>query len=193
MNRTSFLNGFRKVSRRIHRDVSYFFAGVILIYAVSGIALNHKATFNSDYSITRHSFTIATTQIPTREAISRDWVVTTLLEPVGEEEAYRKHYFPRENQLKVFLKGGSSVVADLTDGTVEYEAFKRRHLLSAMSRLHYNPGRWWTLFSDIFAIALILITVTGFTMMRGRNGLWGRGGIELLAGMLFPLAFLFFF
>lgn len=48
-------------------------------------------------------------------------------------------------------------------------------------------------FSDIFGIALILITVTGFTMMKGRKGFLGWGGIEMLAGLLFPLAFLFFF
>ncbi|MDE6500019.1 MAG: peptidase, partial [Rikenella sp.] len=75
----------------------------------------------------------------------------------------------------------------------EYESLKRRPFFGAVSRLHYNPGRWWTLFSDIFAGALILVKITGFTMMKGRRGLIGWGGAELLAGLLFPLAFLLFF
>lgn len=182
----------RKVSRRLHRDFSFFFAGVILIYAISGIALNHKSTFNSNYDISRHTFTIAET-IPPRSDVTVKWVKNALLEPVGEENAYTKHYFPKDGTIKVFLKGGSSVVADLGTGQAEYEAFKRRPFFSAVSRLHYNPGRWWTLFSDIFGGALILITITGFTMMKGRKGFLGWGGIELLAGLLFPLAFLFFF
>ena len=31
---------FRKWSRIIHRDLSFFFAGMILIYAISGIVMN---------------------------------------------------------------------------------------------------------------------------------------------------------
>ena len=186
------MNNVRKISRRVHRDFSFFFAGVILIYAISGIALNHKATFNPNYDISRRTFAIEGT-LPSRSNVTEEWVKEHLLRPVDEEQAYTKHYFPQPNTVKVFLKGGSSVVADLTTGQAEYEAFKRRPFFSAVSRLHYNPGRWWTLFSDIFAIALILITITGFTMMKGRKGLIGWGGVELLAGLLFPLAFLFFF
>lgn len=182
----------RRVSRRLHRDFSFFFAGVILIYAISGIALNHKATFNSNYDISRSTFAIEGA-IPPRSGVTEEWVRTALLQPVGEEKAYTKHYFPQEGTVKVFLKGGSSVVADLTTGQAEYEAFKRRPFFSAISRLHYNPGRWWTVFSDIFGGALIFITITGFTMMKGRKGFLGWGGVELLAGLLFPLAFLFFF
>lgn len=189
---SSFMTGLRKVSRRLHRDLSFFFAGVILIYAISGIALNHKATFNPNYDISRHTFAVAG-PIPPRSEITEAWVREHLLRPVDEESAYTKHYFPQPQTVKVFLKGGSSVVANLTTGEAEYEAFKRRPFFSAISRLHYNPGRWWTTFSDIFCIALILITLTGFTMMKGRKGLWGWGGVELLAGLLFPLAFLFFF
>lgn len=139
------MTGVRKASRRLHRDFSYFFAGVILIYAISGIALNHKATFNSNYDISRHTFAVEG-GIPPRSGITEEWVRKNLLEPVGEENAYTKHYFPKEGTLKVFLKGGSSVVADLGTGQAEYEAFKRRPFFSAISRLHYNPGRWWTVF-----------------------------------------------
>ena len=93
--------------------------------------------------------------------------------------------------MKVFLKGGSNVMIDLAGHHVVYEKLTRRPLLSTLTKLHYNPGSWWTHFSDLFAGGLILITLTGLIMLKGPKGLWGRGGIELAAGILFPLLFLF--
>lgn len=187
-----FAKGARKISRRLHRDLSFFFSGVILVYAVSGIALNHKSTFNSNYDINRYAVSV-TEPIPDKSAIDQAWVKRVLLEPFGEEQAYTKHYYPQPGTIKVFLKGGSSVVVDLGSGKGEYESIKKRPILSALNRLHYNPGKWWTTFSDIFAVGLIVITITGWIMMRGKKGLWGWGGVELLAGIAVPLVFLFFF
>ncbi|KAA3139706.1 peptidase, partial [Alistipes onderdonkii] len=35
------MSAVRKWSRPVHRDLSFFFSGVLLIYAVSGFMLNH--------------------------------------------------------------------------------------------------------------------------------------------------------
>ena len=59
-----------------------------------------------------------------------------------------------------------------------------------MVRLHYNPGRWWTTFSDVFAVCLILITLTGLVMVKGKKGLIGRGGILFIIGIVIPVLFL---
>ena len=95
-----------------------------------------------------------------------------------------------EDGVKIFFKGGSSLEVDLSDGSAQYEKLRKRPVLGAFSRLHYNPSKWWTWFSDIFAVSLLLITVTGIVMLKGPKGLWGRGGIELLAGILIPLLFI---
>lgn len=150
---------FRKWCHILHRDLSFFFAGVILIYAFSGIMLNHKRDFNSDYSITQKEYRIA-----------------------GN--------FPKENTMKVFIKGGSSLTVNTETGEAYYESVKKRPILSSLNRLHYNPNRNWTIFSDIFAVSLIVITLTGLVMLEGRKGFWGRGGIEFAAGILIPLAFI---
>ena len=117
-------------------------------------------------------------------------LVLTLLEPWGETENYTKHYFPKEGQMKVFLKGGSSLVVNTRTGDAVYESLKRRPLLSDMVKLHYNPGRWWTTFSDTFAVCLILIALTGLVMVKGPKGFWGRGGILFIIGLLVPVLFL---
>lgn len=190
MNLKPTLPGIRKWSRNIHRDLSYFFAGVILIYAISGIALNHKKDFNADYSIKQVNLQIPG-EFPKQQGEFTKEYVLTLLPSIHEEGNYTKHYFPSEGQMKVFIKGGSSLVVDINSGKALYESVKKRPVFSAMNRLHYNPGRWWTIFSDIFAVSLLVITVSGLIMVKGKKGLWGRGGIELIAGILIPLAFVF--
>lgn len=180
---------FRKWCHILHRDLSYFFAGVILIYACSGIMLNHKRDFNADYSITQKSYQIESSFPKAKSDFTKDYVLE-LLDEIGERRNYTQHYFPRENTMKVFIKGGSSLTVDTETGDACYEAVKKRPIISSLNRLHYNPNRNWTIFSDIFAVSLIIITLTGIVMVKGRKGLWGRGGIELLAGILIPLAFI---
>lgn len=181
----------RKWSRIIHRDLSFFFAGMIVIYAISGIVMNHRDTINPNFTVERKEYVI-TEPLPAKEDMDKN-AVLRLLDPLGEENNYTKHYFPEQGMMKVFLKGGSNLYVELNTGKAVYESVKRRPFLSAVTRLHYNPGQWWTTFADIFSVALIVITITGLVMIKGNKGLWGRGGIELIVGILIPLAFLFFF
>ena len=51
MSQKSYSDIIRKWSRLLHRDLSFFFAGILMIYAISGFMLNHKKDFNSDYLI----------------------------------------------------------------------------------------------------------------------------------------------
>lgn len=180
----------RKWLRIIHRDLSFFFSGVIIIYAVSGIMLNHRKSINPNYSVKLHEIQ-AEGIFPMRQDNVSKTDVLKMLAPIKEEANYTKHYFPETNRLKVFLKGGSSLEVDILTGNARYEALKKRPIISQFNRLHYNPGRWWTVFSDLFAISLIAITLTGIFINKGKKGLWGRGGIELIAGIIIPVLFMF--
>ena len=181
-------SAFRKWSRIIHRDVSYLFAGMILIYALSGILMNHRGDLNPHSSVSLQEYQVETDL--TDKAKVDKALVLTLLEPLGEVDNYTKHYFPKEGQIKVFLKGGSSLVVNTQTGAAVYESLKRRPLLSDMVKLHYNPTKWWTIFSDVFAVCLILITVTGIIMVKGSKGFIGRGGILFIIGIVIPVLFL---
>ncbi|MGV8963859.1 MAG: PepSY-associated TM helix domain-containing protein [Candidatus Saccharimonadaceae bacterium] len=186
------MKNLRKWSRVIHRDLSFFFAGVIIIYAISGFVLNHKKDFNSDFSINLHHFVIDGSYPLQKNYFTKDKVFA-ILKPYNETDKYTKHYFPNDTTMKLFLKGGSSLVVDLSNGNALLEQIKKRAFISQMNRLHYNPHKWWTIFSDIFAFSLIVITLTGLFITRGSKGLWGRGGIELIVGIIAPLIFMFFF
>lgn len=177
----------RRWCRVLHRDLSYLFAGMVMIYAISGIYMNHRDKINPHYSVTRTVHQLA--DLPPQAEMDRE-AVEKVMGEVGVSERYTKHYFPSANHLKVFLKGGSSLEVDITSGKAVYESLRRRPLVSSMTTMHYNPNRWWTWFSDAFAVALLVITLTGLLMVKGSKGLWGRGGIELLIGIAIPIAIL---
>ncbi|GBU08235.1 peptidase [Bacteroidales bacterium] len=160
-----------------------------MVYAVSGIAMNHLKDFNPQYMIVVKDYK-ASGDYPQEQDFTKERVLD-LLSAVGEEDNYTKHYYPNKSTMKVFLKSGSSFGLDTQTGEVKYEALKKRPIFSQLSFLHYNPGRWWTIFSDIFAICLIIICLSGIFMGNGRSGLKGIGGLELFAGALIPLLFLF--
>jgi hypothetical protein len=180
---------WRKWNRAIHRDLGYFFFGMTIIYALSGIALNHIRDWNPNYIITTREFTVHVPADSSR--FSQDFILG-MLEQQGEGGRYKKHYFPSEDQLKVFIEGGN-VTIDLATGDGLIEKIRRRPIFHQFNYLHYNPGKWWTTWSDIFAIALMVIAVSGLLILKGRTGITRRGGWLTLAGMLLPLLFLLLF
>ena len=179
---------FRKWSRLIHRDLSFLFAGILIIYCISGIYMNHRDSINVHYAVERVEFN--SNQFPVDYKLS-ETDVRKLLAHYNLSNSYTKHYYPQENHLKVFIKGGSSLELNQSTGQGVVEILSKRPLVSDMVKLHYNPNKWWTWFSDIFCIVMIVVIITGFTMMKGRNGFVGRGGILLLIGILVPIIILF--
>ncbi len=171
---------FRKWMRTIHRDLSYVFAGALIVYAISGIAFNHKATYNSQYKIERTEIDLSP------EGSLNDWLAAC--DMTGKEI---QHYHPDSTTLKVFLKGNSTLTVDLTTYRGVLEQVKKRPVMGGFSQLHYNNrGKAWTWFSDIFAGAIVLVVLTGIFMLKGKHGLWGIGGIEFAVGILIPLLFM---
>lgn len=177
----------RKWSRILHRDIGYFFIGTTLIYGLSGIALNHMSDWNPNYSVEVNRFTTA---IQLEKTASVKDNIFLLLDEVDDRDNYKKHYYPNANQLKIFLKGGSSIMINIHNGKGRAEYLKRRPVFYEVNYLHYNPNRFWTWFSDIFAGALILFAITSLFMVKGKKGMKGRGGIYTALGILIPLLFL---
>jgi len=95
--------------------------------------------------------------------------------------------------LKIFLKGGSSILINTRSGKGRAEYLKRRPVFYEVNYLHYNPNRIWTWFSDAFAAALIIFAITSLFMLKGKKGIIGRGGIYTLLGIIIPILFLIFY
>ena len=179
----------RKLIRVLHRDLGYFFFGLSIIYAVSGIALNHIRDFNPNYSIRHYNL-----QLPgpvDEEAVDEEWV-RGILEEYEIKQDYKKYYFPTDDQLKVFLKNGNLTI-NMSNGVGLLETITKRPVLYQVNFLHYNPGVWWKWFSDIFCVAWIIISVTGlFLIKSGKHSIKRRGAICTIAGIVIPIVFLIF-
>ena len=87
MNSTA--NRLRRWSRNVHRELSFFFSGMLLIYAVSGLVMNHRDTINPNYSVEQRRYVVGE-PLPARDRLTRDDVVR-LLAPLDEADNYTKH------------------------------------------------------------------------------------------------------
>jgi hypothetical protein len=94
----------RKLNYILHRDLGYLFFGMCIVYAVSGIALNHIRDFNPNYVIKKYDITLK--EKISQNEIDQPWV-NSLLEDLDMKNEYKKHYFPFDNKLKVFLNHGN--------------------------------------------------------------------------------------
>jgi len=180
---------FRKWNRIIHRDFGYFFFGLTIIYCLSGIALNHKKDWNPNYNISYKE--IALTDNLDKSSVNEDQVIK-LLKKYNEADHYKKYFFPDNNTLKIFIDNGS-VSVDMISGKGYIEKITKRPLFFEINFLHYNPGKWWLWFSDIFCIGMITIAISGlFIISKSKNSLSKRGIWFILAGFVVPVLALIF-
>lgn len=174
---------FRKINRVLHRDLSYFFAGMVIIYSVSGIALNHLHQWNPNYIISKVEFEA---NLPADTSAINLEVIEQFTTDIYSGQVL-SYYYPKPETLKAFVKNGT-ITFNLTNGSAMLERVERRPIFSQLNFLHYNnPRRWWTAFSDIFAVALIVITLTGLFIIKGKNGITRRGAILVAAGFILPI------
>jgi hypothetical protein len=178
-----------KLNRITHRDLGYLIAGLTIIYAISGIALNHKHDWNPNYIIENTDFKI---NVNISRNTLDDKSAQSILELVPGSHEYKTWYFPSGNILTIFIEGGSIRINTET-GQGVIEKISKRPFFYQLNFLHYNPGIWWKYFSDIFCAALILVTITGLFLVKGKNGITRRGALLTAIGVLLPLMFLFIY
>lgn len=177
---------WRKWNKAIHRDFGFLFVAMTIIYSLSGIAINHLKDWNPNYVVTAYEFKVDPSGEFTKENIK------ALLKEYDIDNRYLNHYYPDDEELKVFIKDGSLSI-DLVSGEAYLEQNKSRPILKPMNYLHYNPHRIWTWYSDIFCGALILLAITGLFITKGSKGIRGRGAWLTLIGIVIPIIFLVLF
>ncbi len=178
-----------KLNRITHRDIGYLIAGLTIIYSVSGIALNHKYDWNPNYIIEDKSFITSVNIV--RQSLN-DETAREILKSAPGNHVYKTYYFPTGNVLTIFVEGGS-VRINTVSGKGVVEKISKRPLFYQINFLHYNPGIWWKYFSDVFCVALILVTITGLFILKGRNSITKRGAILTAIGIILPILFLFIY
>ncbi len=171
-----------------HRDIGYACASLILAYCLSGIAVNHIGDWNPDFVITKQ-----TVSLP--RSLTKEQITPERIEEFGrlvKEDSYKIYDFPTSDQMKIYYDNASLHV-NLTTGEGTYEKVSRRPLLYQVNALHLNRLQGWKWVSDVFALVLIVLSLTGLFILRGKYGLARRGRWLVLAGLVPPIVALLIF
>lgn len=177
----------------IHRDVGYVCVGLVLVYAISGIAVNHVDDWNPSYSIARVTSRIAPIAADAADGASDDALAKQVLAALELDPTYRTLFVPEPGTLRI-VRENHTIDAALRTGEVVHEIVTPRPVLHAANFLHLNHAkRAWTFVADAFAVALIVLALTGMFMLRGKNGLAGRGKWLVGAGVALPLVFVWLY
>ncbi len=173
---------WRRWSIVLHRDVGYLAVALTIAYAISGIAVNHIADWNPNYRVTKTFTTVA--PITGTDAPDADAIMAMAMERLALTEAPRSSFQPDSNTMQLFYKGTTYHV-DLPTGKVMVEATRSRPVLFEMNQLHLNHSkRAWTWIADIYALALLLLAITGLFVLKGKNGITRRGAWLTAAGFV---------
>jgi uncharacterized protein len=173
---------WRVFNRGLHRDIGYLCIGLTLVYALSGIAVNHLRDWNPNYKVVRTAAQIAPTDF---RGVLSEAMVLDLLRQLGERATYDNIFQPDPESLMVFVEG-RVIEFHLPSGTVEYERVAPRFFWHPLNFIHLNhPKKAWTWIADLYAVGLILLSLTGLLLLpRGR--LRPRCLVLAALGLLLP-------
>lgn len=179
-------NEFKKSVNRwnviLHRDIGYVSVGLTLVFAISGIAVNHIEDWNPNYKVEKVSAQIEPVPEGTEEAM-----VQHVLRQMQLSGPIRSSFQPSPDRLQIFLEDGNLDV-QLSTGRLIHEHTAERFLIRDFNFLHLNqPKQVWTWISDLYAMALAFLAISGLFILKGKHGLKGRGAWLSLIGILIPI------
>lgn len=180
---------------KLHRDAGFLGLGLTLVYAVSGVATNHKHDWNYN-----HSTELTETKVGApadllsglapdrRAAVAQSAAALTpeedaalvagLGRALGESREPRNAFWRGPDRLSVFYDAGDRDTVDYSPSTglALRKRMAPRPLLRSLNYLHLNePGRAWSVVADAFAGLLAFLGLSGVVMAKGKHGLTGRG------------------
>jgi len=176
---------WRRLLIAVHRDLGFLLAGLTVVYALSGVAVNHVADWNPTYEIRTVKVPVGDLPAEDPEAASR-----AALERLGVTAEPKSIVPAGPDRVRIFLEN-RTITLDLARRQAVDEQVARRPVLYQVNFLHLNHGKGvWTWIADLYAVGLLFMAVSGILMIKGRHGIAGRGMWWLLAGLAPPIAFL---
>ena len=175
----------------------------ILLFSVTGITLNHASQIESKPVVETR-----TTQLPTAigERLASVVAVKAALPVEVRESIFERigvrlgervgEWSDAEVYVSMPRAGGDAWLSiDRASGEVEYERTDRGWI-SYLNDLHKgrNTGAAWSWFIDLFAVACIVFSVSGFFLLqmhaRQRPMTWPLVGLGLLVMLLVAILFI---
>lgn len=176
-------------TRNLHRDLGYFYVGLIISFAFSGILMNHREHWHPEkYTVETKAIQVS---LPPEDQISEKYA-EKLGADLGIDDKIRRHKITDKGIFKISFEK-HDVEIDMATGKGEVVSFVKTPIISQTMKLHKSTSELWIYYGDIFGISLIVIAVTGMLMIpAGKFSFKSRGWKLAVAGVLFPLIILFF-
>ena len=179
---------WRRWNNILHRDIGYLAVGLTVVYAISGIAVNHRADWNPSYKFETRTAQLSETALE-MEAGSAAFI-ELVMDELNIDGEVRGSFRESPEKLDIFVDD-SVIKVNYAERSATVEVVDGRTVLRETNFLHLNePKKWWTWVADIYAVSLLLLAITGMLVLKGKNGIKGRGKYLVAIGIIIPVAFL---
>lgn len=176
----------------------------ILFFSITGVTLNHSAQIEASPEVIQRKAILPdelrtalagadSASDPALPAALREWISKTMDVEVG---ARMGEWSEGEIYVSMPRAGGDAWLSiDRASGAIEYEKTDRGWI-SWFNDLHKgrNTGTAWAWFIDVFALACVVFSVSGFFLLqmhaRQRSMTWPMVGLGLLVMVLIALLFI---
>jgi hypothetical protein len=174
----------RALLRALHRDAGYLAVGLTIVYALSGLAVNHVQDRDPSYDNYERSHELGPMRGSDDAALAR-----AVLSRLDVRSAPRDVYRSADDALDITLDKRTLHVT-LSSGHVLDQGQEPRFFLRAANYLHLNRGKKaWTYVADTYAVGLLFLALSGMFMIKGKKGFFGRGAVLVALGAAVPIAY----
>jgi uncharacterized protein len=170
--------------RAIHRDIGYLAVGFTLIYALSGIAMNHLEDWDPNF----HASEVQRKITPIPDDLSDDEAVARVAAAAGLS-GKPSDVLRAGDEVRLEYPDGSKVTA--IGDTVTVQERESRFFFRVANWLHATRGKAaWKYIADAYAVLLLYLALSGLFMIKGKLGLRWRGTLLMGIGLAAPLAYI---
>lgn len=159
--------------RVVHRYLGFFLAGIMIVYAISGIVLTFR---NTDY-------------LKKENHIEKTLAINIAAEDLGKALGKGRFQVDKEEGDLLFFAGGTY---NKKTGVADYTEKKLPVLLENMNKIHKmhsgHPLFWLGIF---FGISLLFFSISAFWMFRPTTSVFKKGLYFTVGGILLTLILLF--
>ncbi len=176
----------RALLRALHRDFGYFVVGLTVVYALSGLAVNHIADWDPNFHNFEKHVLLKSADESSTESLS-----ASVLKELAITETPKDVFRASDTELDVTLEHASLHLKKKGAAwEAVYEGQDPRFLLRVSNWLHLNRGKKsWTYVADAYAIILLFLAGSGLAMIKGPKGFVWRGLIVASLGAAVPIGY----
>ena len=166
----------RKISNKFrvyHRYLGFFLAGIMAMYAISGIVLIFRNT---------EAFKV-------EKLIEKKVSPTLNEEEIGKALKIKNFEIQKTEENKAYFKQG---VLDKTTGIASYKVKQLPVILESMTKLHKaNTNRPLFWLNIIFGLSLLFFVISAFWMFMPSTKIFRKGIFFTIGGIILTLMLLF--